>query len=339
MISRSTREDLNERRKHKDPRRKDHRAEAKAAERKVASVRNLVGTGSITDARRIIDAVRRLAEASGTGSQPAQGAERPQDRQGDGNAPPQGVKADNKKKGKGSSSQIELNPSTNSYMADKNDVREEQLVELTRELLNRYRDKNEKTRRTAANMKKRNAGLDLASRKVVGGAPGRGYGSNARVMATHEEAMNEDKGIRGHDARHGGQGSRGLLGKAAKKRPTFTESLLQKVDEAKRGRPRIHAGVGDDPEQHIIVQLRKVVSMHGTHNHVRLHDGSHIQVHPKTAHRVLAHHDSLKTSGEKENFVHHAGGSISGFLAAHRGHVPAPAKHGAISLGGRRHAS
>ena len=78
------------------------------------------------------------------------------------------------------------------------------------------------------------------------------------------------------------------------------------LDEAKRGRPRKNAAPdqapGEDEEhEHVIMQLRKVVSTHGARP-VKHLDGKSTKMTPQLAQHALNKHNAMKTAAEKQDF-------------------------------------
>ena len=89
----------------------------------------------------------------------------------------------------------------------------------------------------------------------------------------------------------------------------MTISLLSEeveLDEAKRGRPRKNPAPdqkpGEDEEhEHIIMQLRKVVSTHGALP-VKHLDGKSTKLTPQLAQHALNKHNAMKTADQKQDF-------------------------------------
>lgn len=76
-----------------------------------------------------------------------------------------------------------------------------------------------------------------------------------------------------------------------------------KMKSMNEGRKRKEPATEEDPgSEHVVMQLRKVVSSRGIHpvTHV---SGEKSEVTVKDAHKALAHHDSLKTSADKDSFA------------------------------------
>lgn len=101
------------------------------------------------------------------------------------------------------------------------------------------------------------------------------------------------------------------------------------IDE---GRPKKNATEDDPGSQHIIMQLRKVISTRGQHkvHHV---NGDKSTVNPAHAHKMLAHHDNLKTPSEKHAYaarLHRSAASMKDAMAGKE--EPKKAK---ISLAGK----
>lgn len=78
------------------------------------------------------------------------------------------------------------------------------------------------------------------------------------------------------------------------------------LDEAKRGRPRKNPAPGETPgeedeHEHVIMQLRKVVSTHGARP-VKHLDGKSTKMTPQLAQHALNKHNAMKTAAEKQDF-------------------------------------
>ena len=114
-----------------------------------------------------------------------------------------------------------------------------------------------------------------------------------------------------------------------------TESRKQKAHKPQisEGRHRKEPATEEEPgSEHVIMQLRKVVSSRGIHpvTHV---SGEKSEVTVKDAHKALAHHDSLKTSAEKNTFAKRLHRSATSMHDAMSGK---PEQHKPkISLGGK----
>lgn len=76
------------------------------------------------------------------------------------------------------------------------------------------------------------------------------------------------------------------------------------LDEAKRGRPRKNATEEEPEHEHIIMQLRKVVSLRGNYP-VTFADGKKSMLSQQSAQRLLNRHNDLKTSIDKDEFAKH----------------------------------
>ena len=91
--------------------------------------------------------------------------------------------------------------------------------------------------------------------------------------------------------------------------PTESEELpmptqsTPELDEAKRGRPRKNATEEEPEHEHIVMQLRKVVSLRGNYP-MTFADGKKSMLSQQSAHKLLAQHDSLKPA-DKEAFANH----------------------------------
>ena len=84
--------------------------------------------------------------------------------------------------------------------------------------------------------------------------------------------------------------------------------IAAQLDEAKRGRPRKNpapdqAPGEEDEHEHVIMQLRKVVSTHGALP-VKHLDGKSTKMTPQLAQHALNKHNAMKTAAEKQDFEH-----------------------------------
>ena len=91
-----------------------------------------------------------------------------------------------------------------------------------------------------------------------------------------------------------------LVKKAQTGLPTKEETEL---DEAKRGRPKNNPEPGEDEDEHehVIMQLRKVVSTHGALQ-VKHLDGKSTKMTPQLAQHALNKHNVMKTADEKQDY-------------------------------------
>jgi hypothetical protein len=97
-----------------------------------------------------------------------------------------------------------------------------------------------------------------------------------------------------------------------KEKPMATEEY-----ELNEGRPKKGADTDEGPDKHPINQLRKVISTRGMH-HFEFKNGKKSAMNPGTAHRLLAKHDNMKTSAEKDEFaqrIHHSHDSMQDVIA------------------------
>jgi len=107
------------------------------------------------------------------------------------------------------------------------------------------------------------------------------------------------------------------------------------LDEAKRGRPRKNASSSDSEveggaDMHPMMQARKAISLRGQHTFTHK-SGESYKMEPSMAHKILAHHDNLKTTAQKQEFsdrVAHSKAEMNNALAG----KPA-AKKPRVSLG------
>jgi hypothetical protein len=89
----------------------------------------------------------------------------------------------------------------------------------------------------------------------------------------------------------------------------MTKALLKEevdLDEAKRGRPRKNPAPDqkpgeEDEHEHVIMQLRKVVSTHGALP-VKHLDGKSTKLTPQLAQHALNKHNAMKTADQKQDF-------------------------------------
>jgi hypothetical protein len=84
--------------------------------------------------------------------------------------------------------------------------------------------------------------------------------------------------------------------------------IARSLDEAKRGRPRKNPAPDqkpgeEDEHEHVIMQLRKVVSTHGALP-VKHLDGKSTKMTPQLAQHALNKHNAMKTAAEKQDFEH-----------------------------------
>ena len=104
-----------------------------------------------------------------------------------------------------------------------------------------------------------------------------------------------------------------LKAKATAKKTSDSETKLTtkeevELDEAKRGRPRKNPAPDqkpgeEDEHEHVIMQLRKVVSTHGALP-VKHLDGKSTKITPQLAQHALNKHNAMKTAAEKQDFEH-----------------------------------
>lgn len=107
------------------------------------------------------------------------------------------------------------------------------------------------------------------------------------------------------------------------------------LDEAKRGRPRKNASASDSEveggaDMHPMMQARKAISLRGQHTFTHK-SGESYKMEPSMAHKILAHHDNLKTAEQKQEFadrVAHSKAEMHNALAG-----KPPVKKAKVSLG------
>jgi hypothetical protein len=106
--------------------------------------------------------------------------------------------------------------------------------------------------------------------------------------------------------------------KPVKVKARLNEENDSMISEAKRGRPRKNpiAGAEENEREHIIVQLRKNVTMNGTKK-IRFADNSEHQVTPKHAEQALSHYAGLSPA-HKEGFQKHIEQSHDNLMAFHQ---------------------
>jgi hypothetical protein len=75
-----------------------------------------------------------------------------------------------------------------------------------------------------------------------------------------------------------------------------------KEETISEGRPKKNATEDDPGSEHVVMQLRKVISTRGQHK-VKHVSGETSSVSPAHAHKMLAHHDNLKTTAEKDSYA------------------------------------
>jgi hypothetical protein len=113
----------------------------------------------------------------------------------------------------------------------------------------------------------------------------------------------------------------------------FSDFFKEEVKYVEEGRPKKNAATSEDPgSDHIVMQLRKAISLRGQHP-VKFVDGKSSLVSPATAHRLLTMHDNMKTSAEKDEFAKHIHKSVDHMRDALAGKMPEKPKN-KISLGG-----
>ena len=114
----------------------------------------------------------------------------------------------------------------------------------------------------------------------------------------------------------------------------------KKLGEARRGRPPksgVHSSDDMEAGKHIVVQLRKAVSMRGNH-HVEFKDGKKHKISMQHANKALNTHRSLRTPAEKKAFQDKLHKSHDSFHAALKDKNPGkgPQKRGVTLPGSKR---
>ena len=95
------------------------------------------------------------------------------------------------------------------------------------------------------------------------------------------------------------------------------KSAMEEYIDEGRGRPRKVKTEEDPGSEHVIMQLRKVITTRG-HHKVQHVSGEKSHVEPAQAHKMLAHHDNLRTSSEKHEYanrLHKSAASMKDALA------------------------
>jgi hypothetical protein len=123
---------------------------------------------------------------------------------------------------------------------------------------------------------------------------------------------------------------------------TQQQIAQRKQDEAKRkaaneeyieeGRPKKNKTEEDPGSEHVIMQLRKVITTRGMHK-VKHVSGETSKVEPAHAHSMLAHHDNLKTAADKQAYaarLHKSASSMKDALSGKPEH-----KQPKVSLAGK----
>ena len=80
------------------------------------------------------------------------------------------------------------------------------------------------------------------------------------------------------------------------------KAYKEDINEARAGRPKKNATEDDPGSEHIMMQMRKVISLRGQHKVTHV-SGEKSDVSPTQAHKAIAHHDNLKTSAEKDTYA------------------------------------
>ena len=87
------------------------------------------------------------------------------------------------------------------------------------------------------------------------------------------------------------------------------------LDEAKRGRPKVNPDTGEDEKEHIIMQLRKAVSLNGK-KVVEFDNGDSVPVKASHARIALSKHFKKRTAFEKSDYQNKLSKSHGSFKAA-----------------------
>ena len=123
-------------------------------------------------------------------------------------------------------------------------------------------------------------------------------------------------------------------------RININQGLREDVDEARRGRPPksgVHKTDDMESGKHIVVQLRKAVSLRGNHN-VEFKDGKKHKISVQHANKALNTHSRLRTPAEKKAFQDKLHKSHDSFQNALKDKNPgqAPQKRGITLPGSKR---
>lgn len=159
-------------------------------------------------------------------------------------------------------------------------------------------------------MKKKAADGDEAAKRWLNPSLRLDKSSPTKPAATKEEyELDEAKPtivsapIRGANQDQSGENTKSVSGDY-----TISDSKKMKkeeveLDEAKRGRPKKNPTPDDeqDEHEHVIMQLRKVVSTHGALP-VKHLDGKSTKITPQLAQHALNKHSAMKTAAEKQDF-------------------------------------
>ena len=100
--------------------------------------------------------------------------------------------------------------------------------------------------------------------------------------------------------------------------------------EEARGRKPKNPTAEDPGSDHVVMQLRKVISTRGQHKVTHV-SGEKSHVEPAHAHKMLAHHDNLKTSAEKHAYAARLHKSAESMKNAHKPEAHKPK----VSLAGK----
>lgn len=131
----------------------------------------------------------------------------------------------------------------------------------------------------------------------------------------HYRKTGEEPGV--NNPQYRTQGSYGRLAKGGgwKQAVESIEDTISKYMTEGRGRPRKDGTQAEDDsaDKHIIMQLRKVVSLR-SQKPVTFQNGETYGVHAAHAHRALQKYNSMKMADDKERLVHALGHSRNSFF-------------------------
>jgi len=125
--------------------------------------------------------------------------------------------------------------------------------------------------------------------------------------------------------------------KEAEKQREKDKALRDRINKIKEeyineGRPKKNKTEEDPGSEHVIMQLRKVITTRGMHK-VKHVSGETSKVDPAHAHTMLAHHDNLKTAADKQAYatrLHKSASSMKDALSGKPEH-----KQPKVSLAGK----
>jgi len=171
----------------------------------------------------------------------------------------------------------------------------------------------------------KNAGLDSKGPDAHTGPRKRTLKAASAPLKAFKEAS-DNLDTKGPD------GKPGPRNRTLKTVKTVLKAYKENINEARAGRPKKNATEDDPGSEHIMMQMRKVISLRGQHKVTHV-SGEKSDVTPTQAHKAIAHHDNLKTSAEKDAYakrLHRSASSMNDTLAG-----KAETNKPKISLGGK----